>query len=1095
MGPRLRLSNSPLRAGLAALALAFVSAAPPLAIGIVAAGCKTDGAAAPAVAPPPRRETGLRPFGPAQYLYRSGGWLERTPAGTDHVLSSGRRLEIKGPKVVRGAKDEVELSGGALVPSWVKGPARYVFWKDRDVYVAATFLGDITKVATMPMEVQHGTFDWLDGVGLITAGATYVVVPGTAPDMKDTRVVGFAVPGAVEGLAADAKRAGVINVFGRSLLTTDAGKTFRDVYEEVGEVRDYQVRGNDLVLLTAAGRDQFVGPDGKLSESAVSPGARRGMPPPDLDDVLTELSSDEALYGISDSAIPLGDGVLLFVDDDKLAKIEAGTGRVIAETTLDDVQSERCSPVRLPDAILLACRGSERAMVIDVTGVPKIERTFELGENEDGQIDGFSVADGLGIGFLGPCAGLPPLREDPDVVSGASQRNMSSQRSPVFCARASADHWIEHRLGPEEAEDVIGWAPRPGGDAVALIARSVRHIPDEERVSTAGGLRIVRIPRTEPPLSLSLYSHHGASEVSRDLRAGADGSLEAWLNSNNYGSSTAAVEIDAKGHSRIRPAPPRVNNVAADGPFALASSDDGRLFETVDWGKRWIEVKRPAIDEQLARPSSCSAAGCSIGPYVRVGWDSVDPKIPAAVTDYETARAAAREMREKYDYRRSPPKPTVVRLACSYASPSEGARNSDSYGFGFTSTAGPRMYGGANRMGWIGAFSLPWWQGPMPAGIDIELAWVEPFDLDGRVRRLQIPLARSGVTFQQRPYDARIGYVMDEDGRVDLVAAGPKETCLGPVLEDAGIVMKLGACLEDPVMGVRIKDRIVAGTARWGTFTITAVDLPSASGGAAAIGSAVRELRTVSTPSTLRGFSAGVGVRAGVPVGIVVDGRGEAVLAPIDPNDGYIGEVERLAPLTDVRVGTDPKCLAHEKLADGDARVLFPFDTAIGLAKSALPGVNATGSAGVAILRWSKEWVCLDAVEMNVRDERYDPDNTYEHPGTLRKVIARFVKAPPKRGVDPTAKATPKKKAAPATSVSASASASASAAASVPPWASPYGPPPPVTTPSASASAAPTSAPIPVSPPLPKGAGEGTLLLVQQGAEIRQKLFCTGTTP
>lgn len=1065
-----------------------------LAAGLAAPGCKTEGAVAPVAAPPPpSREVGLRPFGPAQYLQRSNRWIERTAAGTDLVLANGRRVEVEGVKIRKSAPAEVDLEGGAAVPPWVKGAARYVFWKDRDVYVAATFLGEIVKIGATPMDVSSTSFDWLDGVGLVTDAGTYVVVPGTAADMSDTRLASLGVPGAAGGLAADGKRAVATNVFGRTLLTVDGGKTFHDLNEDVGEVRDYEVRGDDLVIETVAGRDRFVGPDGKLSDSAVSPGPLRGSPPPDLDDVALDFSTNDALYGVPGGAIPLGGGALLVVSGNTVARVEADTGRVLGATMLADIDGEDCTPARMPDALLLACRGDGRAMVIDVTGVPRIERTFEVAQDDERSLDGFSIADGIGIGYLGPCAGPPPVRDEVDAVSGASQRNMSPQRSPVFCARASADHWIEHRLDPEDAADAVGWVPRPGGDAVALIARLGRHVPEEQRVSTEGGLRVVRIPRTEPPLALSGYSNRGASSVSREMRARADGSIEAWLANTNYGNSTVAAVVDAEGHVRIRPIPPRVNNVVSDGPFALASSDDGRIFETIDWGERWIEVALPPGSTQGARPSQCSAAGCSVGSYVRVGWDSVDARIPAAATDYETGRSAARALRDKYDYRRPPPKPTVVRLACSYASAGEGARSADPYGFGFSPSTGVRAYSGSNRLGWIGAFSLPWWQGPMPTGMDIDLAWVEPLDLEGRVHRATTPLARSGLTLQHRPYDARLGYVMDEDGRVELIPTGNKEACLGPVLEDAGIVLKVGGCLDDPSMGVRIKDRIITGSVRWSGFALGVIELSSASGDAAAVGSAQRDLRTVRAPTSFRGFTAGIGVRAGLPVGVAIDGRGEAVLAPIDPNDGYVGETERLAPLSELRVSTDGKCPAQDRLGEGEARVLLPFDTAIGLARSALPGVSATGSAGVAVVRWSKDMACLEAVEMNVRDERYDPDSQYEQAGTLRKVIARFVKAPPKRGGAGKAKAPPKKTAPPAASASASASASAAASA-LPPWASPYGPPPPPA-PTASASAVVTAAPIPVSPPLPRGAGEGTLLLIQQGSELRQKLFCTGTTP
>ena len=417
------------------------------AAGAALAGCRTDGALLAKVAPPPPpKETTIRPFGPARYMEEGGRWIERAEGDVDRAILNTKRVEVKGPKVLRTAPGDVEVEGGAPLPPWVKGPARYVFWKGRDVYLAPSFLGDLTKVATLPMEVSGSAFAWLDGAGLMTEAGTMLLVPGTAADLADTRVAGLPVPGGARGLAADGKRAIVQNVFGRTLLTVDGGKTFRDLAEEMGDVSSYEVRGDDLVISAGAGRDLFVGPDGKVSSAAVSPGPLRGARPPDLEEAWAELSSDGARHYLARNAIPLGGGVALVVAGERIAKVDLETSRVISTTTMEDIDYADCTPVKLSDAVLLACRSSERAMVIDVTGVPRIERTFEVSEGSGYDLDGFSAADGIGLGYLGPCSGPPPVRDEVDVIAGASQRNQSSQRSPVFCARAAADHWVEHRL-------------------------------------------------------------------------------------------------------------------------------------------------------------------------------------------------------------------------------------------------------------------------------------------------------------------------------------------------------------------------------------------------------------------------------------------------------------------------------------------------------------------------------------------------------------------------------------------------------------------------------------------------------------------------
>ncbi|MEO5732038.1 MAG: hypothetical protein ABI134_11035, partial [Byssovorax sp.] len=97
----------------------------------------------------------------------------------------------------------------------------------------------------------------------------------------------------------------------------------------------------------------------------------------------------------------------------------------------------------------------------------------------------------------------------------------------------------------------------------------------------------------------------------------------------------------------------------------------------------------------------------------------------------------------------------------------------------------------------------------------------------------------------------------------------------------------------------------------------------------------------------------------------------------------------RLRSLTALALGKDPSCKGP--ISAAEARVALPFDSSIGLDRGSLPGVLSVGSGGVAVIRWSKERACLDAVEIPVRDERYDPDlSPYDAAGSVRKLIARF---------------------------------------------------------------------------------------------------------
>src|SRR5262249_36136367 len=111
---------------------------------------------------------------------------------------------------------------------------------------------------------------------------------------------------------------------------------------------------------------------------------------------------------------------------------------------------------------------------------------------------------------------------------------------------------------------------------------------------------------------------------------------------------------------------------------------------------------------------------------------------------------------------------------------------------------------------------------------------------------------------------------------------------------------------------------------------------PEPRAGPAALPVALRELGRVSTGHGTRRFDFGAGVRDGAPVVIALDVSGAAVLAPIDPALGTLGAEEPLAPLTALSLGSDASCAAPRP---GEAKVVLPLDTPIGLDRKAMRGV------------------------------------------------------------------------------------------------------------------------------------------------------------
>ncbi len=915
---------------------------------------------APATAAPRAR--------PARWLVPDGEFVERTLDGLDHVVAGGRRLVLRGESAVELAPAYPEVQGGAVAPPWAgTGPQRYVFWKGRALYGAASFTGELHPIASLPAD-PRGSFDWFGGTGLLLAGGAAVIAPGGGG------LVPLPIPAASHGVAADARRALAVDVLGRAALTLDGGATFRDVTSELGPAPRLARRGDALAATARDGRERFVLPSGEIVASYVARGLEESPRRPEQDAGAWPLAAgSSALTAAITSGLPLPDGGAVIASRGFVGRLDLATRRATSVTPIPAAASAECAPIRQGRAVLLACSDKDRAMIVDVTGTPRIERTFDQPAARDR--DRFAGSDDESLGFLGPCDPASPassraaaLPDDPAASPG---------RTAVFCARASRDVWIEHRLDPDDAAFLFAWIPRPLGGAVALVASPGSFVPEPRRVEVRGDLRIVRVARSEPPLSLPTYVHRAATVLGRAFRVGADDVVEGWLPSSSASAGLVSVTLDARGHVRAYPTPPRATPLRAAGAFALVATDDDQLFESTDRGRTWTAVEPPPGASSLASFSGhCSPVGCRVGAFVRLGWSGPEAIAPPAFVKRPRASSS-----------RALPTPPLVALRCRAAGPAEGRRLAESTGFGVTPNPSiPQLPSsrsqGLIRLGAQGIVQIPW-NGPLaPTQGDAEIAWIPPLSLAAPIRRVTLSLAAPGLVLpSQRPFDARLGYLLDPRGNLELFPLGLRETCLAGVLDRAGVTRPFGTCAGDRAVGVDLGDRVILAQP-----SLDALLLSTAASSARP--SALRELAR--TPvATTRGFSFGIGARGTAPILVTVDVLGEAALAPIDPDRGTLGAPERLRSLPALALGSDAACKGPSP--SGEARVVFPFESSIGLDRAALPGVLSMGTGGVAVIRWSKERACLDAVEIAVRDERYDAELSSDDPaGAVRKVVARF---------------------------------------------------------------------------------------------------------
>jgi hypothetical protein len=114
---------------------------------VLAAGActssRTDLSALPTL-PAARRAT-TSPTNPPRWVVPSRvSWVERSEAGVDRMIVGARRVEARGADVIGAVKGKEDIDGAAAAPRWMSAegsPARYVLWKERDLYSAAEPLG------------------------------------------------------------------------------------------------------------------------------------------------------------------------------------------------------------------------------------------------------------------------------------------------------------------------------------------------------------------------------------------------------------------------------------------------------------------------------------------------------------------------------------------------------------------------------------------------------------------------------------------------------------------------------------------------------------------------------------------------------------------------------------------------------------------------------------------------------------------------------------------------------------------------------------------------------------------------------------------
>lgn len=180
-----------------------------------------------------------------------------------------------------------------------------------------------------------------------------------------------------------------------------------------------------------------------------------------------------------------------------------------------------------------------------------------------------------------------------------------------FCIRATDGSTREIRVrGEVGAERVIALAdgrvailvpPRPGtqGQLSLLEGSTSKHVP-------------LRVPDGAPREVETGLWLEGMQQTAPDEIGGF---VEA-------GGPTFGVRVKLDGTVVVGPVVNEPSGVLLSGRFGLAVGSDGKLLETTDTGKSWTEMALPGAPDPDGNVSGrrCSAVGCSLLGWLRVGW-------------------------------------------------------------------------------------------------------------------------------------------------------------------------------------------------------------------------------------------------------------------------------------------------------------------------------------------------------------------------------------------------------------------------------------------------------------------------------------------
>ncbi|HKO49356.1 MAG TPA: hypothetical protein VJV79_16600, partial [Polyangiaceae bacterium] len=289
-----------------------------------------------------------------------------------------------------------------------------------------------------------------------------------------------------------------------------------------------------------------------------------------------------------------------------VATVNLRTGELVQVTRALVPSQLSCRALDVSGALLLACNSKNGSLVLsDVFGErPLTQAKFPPGVP-------LAFADGVLVASA-RCDGL--IRPGAVCVRSVDGRFHDFDVSAQLAKLEQAQPQPKPSGGPALAgPSIVRWVPKVGGGAVALIEGSASGLIDAQ-----SGIFVPILPGV---LAAAQAKRQSTAWLGLDWIALEDGSLRGWL-------GNGALVISRDG--RLEPSAYEFSRLSGAGARALALDGRQRVFQSVDWGRNWVETLAPPGFASGGKNLSllCSPVGCSLGPWLRVGWEV---EVPAAV--------------------------------------------------------------------------------------------------------------------------------------------------------------------------------------------------------------------------------------------------------------------------------------------------------------------------------------------------------------------------------------------------------------------------------------------------------------------------------